>query len=177
MLRKYVLAGIPYHESFAFMADGVAEAAAFKALIEYTQQALVAENVEIKTLPSDPRDSMKAFLLRLGAERGKKIQAGKLEQAWESWERRYRDAEKNNPALELHDKLSWISEGHEGSTWPRGREEILRKWVESGANPSDFPLDDRYDLLNPQFCKRLLYLRNVLGGWMYEDDAGNIELR
>jgi hypothetical protein len=174
--RKYVLEGLPYHRAFAFVTDGKAEAVTFGKLIEYTTQALAAKGIEFSSRSRDPGGSLDYYLGRLSVEHGK-IDGGRLERAWGNWERRYRDLQLNNPALELYDKLTWISEGHEGSSWPRGREQVLREWVEAGANPSNFPLDDRYDLLNPQFCRRLVHLRQVLGGWMYEDDVGNIEIR
>ena len=176
MKRRYVLNGLPYHDAFAFMVDGEAEAALFGQLVDYTRDVLAEKGIQFHSERRNPSDSIEYYLDRLRIEQHE-VDAERLSQAWCAWERRYRDLELNHPALELYDKLTCISEGHEGSSWPRGREQVLREWVEAGANPSDFPLDDRHDLLNPQFCRRLVHLSRVLDGWMYEDDDGNIEIR
>lgn len=176
-VKKYRLGDLPYHYRLAFMESGDVEAAAFQDLLDHTKRAFIIEGLDSVHLSDDPGVSLLYCLGRLSVQLGRKIEDGDLESAWAAWGRRYIDSERNSPALELYNKLSWIGETHSFSSWPSRQEDRLLAWVEAGARIHDFPLDDRLRLLTPPFCVRLIRLREALNGWMYEDDAGDIELR
>jgi len=89
-----------------------------------------------------------------------------LLQKWLDWEEEYPRILDRNPRLALHDYLHWISESHDASSWPYGREAFIYRWLVKGERLPT-PFDDRHDLVTPEFYERLREARRKAGGMLY----------
>ena len=88
-------------------------------------------------------------------------------EAWRKWKADYPKLLARNPRLELHDMLHAISESHNASSWPDGRERLIQDWVDANDASAPPPFDDRHGIVNPEFYQRLRDLRSRCGGWLY----------
>lgn len=98
---------------------------------------------------------------------------GDLVNEWESYARRWQRFLARNPRVRLADALVDISESHEGTSWPHGREDAIRAWVRSGF-AGERPFHDGWRLDTPEWRQALAETARQAGnGWVYWDDAGS----
>lgn len=90
-----------------------------------------------------------------------------LMQRWRDWEEEYKSLRRRNPRLELYDVMHEISESHNASSWPDGREGRIQSWVDAGDPRAEPPFDDRHGIVTDAFFNRLRELRQSCGGWLY----------
>jgi hypothetical protein len=88
-------------------------------------------------------------------------------QRWKHWKDNYPNLCERNPRLELHDMFHAIGETYMCESWPQGQERRLLSWLASGDYRA-FPLDDRFDIITPEFFDRLRLLRERSGGWFLD---------
>jgi hypothetical protein len=90
-----------------------------------------------------------------------------LLEGWRRWKADYPELLARNPRLELHGMIETISESHNASSWPDGRERLIQAWVDADDASAPPPFDDRYSIVTPEFYQRLRELRRKCGGWLY----------
>jgi hypothetical protein len=93
-----------------------------------------------------------------------------LERRWQDWNAEYTALRARNPRLELENTMHTISESNDASSWPAGRERHIQSWIDAGDPTAPPPFDDRYDIVTPEFYRRLRELRQLCGGWLYWND-------
>ncbi len=89
-----------------------------------------------------------------------------LEAAWQGYEAAWEGFLDRNPRARLASMLGWISETHDASSWPHGREIVLRDWVRAGAQDPR-PFDDRIGIDSEKWRRALRETAAAAGpGWV-----------
>ena len=94
---------------------------------------------------------------------------------WRAWPAIWFDLVWRNPRLRLATALSAIGEIIDASSWPYGREEELRRWVDGGARlPLPWPaaIADEDDVSQAMF-EDMRALSRDLRGWVFRDEKTN----
>lgn len=94
--------------------------------------------------------------------------AKEIVERWIAWARDYSNLVARNHKVELFDMMRKISETNAFASWPSGYEDALRDWVDSGQM-LPLPFDDRNEIIDESFFRRLRELRIRCGGWLFHD--------
>lgn len=97
-----------------------------------------------------------------------------LRDKWLNWQTVFKGVLERNPKLELYYMLEDMSETDTSSSWfpDSTMESQILDWVESNVY-EPMPVQDRWNIVTPDFYKRLQELRRKCGGWLFPTHVTN----
>jgi len=158
-------------EWFSLTEGEETERARFLQLCIDTYDALVVGGGEFPTFPFKAGPS--AFNFRWQPQFHDLV-AKEIVERWMAWVSNYANLVARNPKVELFDMMRKIRETNAFQSWPSGYEDALRDWVDAGQM-LPLPFDDRNEIIDEAFFRRLGELRIQCGGWLCHDHDAKLK--
>lgn len=97
-----------------------------------------------------------------------------LAAGWREYRERWQRLLELNPRMKIADMMSDVSETHDSSSFPSGREHIIRDWVRAGM-PDPRPFDDRNQIDAPKWRSEFMAAAQKAGpGWVFHADGPEV---